>query len=464
MTTTEAVQLKIPVHPEYAAEVHSDSAKRDELVRCSASFLHFLDYWYFLDQERGRQRKLNKEQLWAGQYQLVSYMEQALWLYVLKARKLGFTTLEQAYDAWVLRFRDTNARVHLFSRREDAAVELLGAVKYGLDRLPNWMRLPELKRTSTELKLYGSEDDHRLIKAYPANETTAVEASCTHGHVDEWARMGNPEMVWQAIEPTMAGSCHLITTGIGPANYTASYWRQSLAEENDHAAVFVDALQREGRNPEWLAAKKRAMTEEHFRQEYPMTWEDALFGGGRFTFRSGDLTIAGQGTGPKEPVDGHRYVKAWDIGRHQDAAVGIVIDCSVEPNQVVEYQRLRELPYPALQKHIEAVHKAYPGKTVIEKNAMGEAVAENLNIAGRQLIQFVTSQKSKARIIEQLQLALEARDLQWSERVWPQLDLEVRGYQIPDDNIVQDSVIALAIANSHVSTTYSGGVGEVAEW
>lgn len=466
-----APELTIPVHPDHAAEVHADEAKSKELVLCGASFLHFLNYWHFKDQERGKQRKLNVHQLWPGQLELVGYMEEILWIYALKARKLGFTTLECAYDAWVLRFRDQNARVHLFSRREDAAIELLDAVKYGYDRLPPWMKLPEEpskggKRTTTELKLYAGEDDERLAKAYPANETTAVEASCTHGHVDEWARMGNPEKVWQAVEPTMAGSCHLITTGVGPANYTAKYWRDSLAEDTEHAAIFIDALQRVGRDETWLAAKRRSMTEEHFRQEYPMKWQDALYGGGKFTFRSGDVTIASEGPGPAAPVKGHRYVKSWDVGRHEDAAVCTVIDAHTTPNQVVEYIRLREVPYPVLQHEMERIHRLYPGITVIEANAAGEAVAENLDIPRRQMILFNTGPKSKPKIIEELQLALEGRTIQWSGRDWPQLSEEVRGYQVPDDNIVQDSVMALAIGNAHVGEVFrhAGGLGSIGTW
>ena len=138
------------------------------------------------------------------------------WVYFLKARKLGETTIACAYDAWVMRFRDANARVHLFSRRDDAAMELLAAVRVGLERVPTWLQLPVMRATSSVYELSAGKDDRRLAKAYPADRETAVESSCTHGHVDEWARMGNPRKVWQAIEPTMAGSCHIVTTGLGP--------------------------------------------------------------------------------------------------------------------------------------------------------------------------------------------------------------------------------------------------------
>jgi hypothetical protein len=459
-------QFQLTIHPRFVNEVMSDPDKVQTMIKCGSSFREFLNHWHFVDQEAGKDKLLG-EHIWHGQEQAIEAMENVDKFYSLKARKLGFTTLEIAYDAWCARFRDENARVHLFSRRDDAAKELLTHVKYGMSRLPEWMQLPLAKKpTQNELEYQAGPNDKRLVKSYPTGEETAVEATCTHGHVDEWARMNNPESVWQAIEPSMAKSCHIITTGRGPINFSAQFWRKCLAGDTAFVPIFISALNRPDRDKGWLEQKRRSLTEEAFRQEFPMTWEDALFAGGRFTFRSVDVSPAGMGVGPQEAAAGHKYVKAWDIGRHKDAAVGVVIDVTCEPMQVVEYVRVREMPYPALQRTIVRLHKAYPGPTVIEKNNAGEAVYENLEgVRESEFILFNTSKSSKARIIEELQLALEGRGLQWSADDWPQLDNEVRGYQVPDDNIIQDSVMALAIANAHTATPYSAGrIGVVSGW
>lgn len=458
--------LPVHVHPEYAAEVQKDSEKVRELYLSAASFRHFLNYWTFINQETGEQGILGHE-LWSGQEQVIEGMETVPKLFALKARKLGFTTIEQAFDAWCARFRDKNARVHLFSRRDDAAKELLESIKYGLERLPKWMQLPYLTPpTKMELKLVAGDDDVRLVKSYPPSKETAVEKTATHGHVDEWARMQDPRSFWQAVEPSFAGSCHIITTGRGPQNFASHFWKDCIAGDTEFVPIFVAALDRPDRTPEWLESKKRGMTEEALRQEYPMTWEDALFAGGRFTYKSVDVDVAGQGIGPTPPEPNHKYVKSWDIGRHQDAAVGIVFDVTRSPVEVVEYMRLRSMPYPQLQRLISSTHNKYPGPTVIEKNNAGEAVAENLeDVNEREIILFNTGQRSKAKILEELQIALENRTLRWSRRAWPQLDNEVRGYQIPDDNIIQDSVMALAIGVGNLTAAYSTGrVGNFDTW
>jgi hypothetical protein len=103
------------------------------------------------------------------------------------------------------------------------------------------------------------------------------------------------------------------------------------------------------------------------------------------------------------------------------------------------------------------MHRAYPGLTVIEKNAMGAAVLENLNIAEHELEGFTTTAQSKARIIQNLAVQLQSWLIKWDPKACAQLDTEMRGYQDPDTHCVQDSVIALAIALEHAARAQTQG-------
>lgn len=444
---------------EWAEEVRRDRAKMDTVLRMVGpnGFRVFLNHWRFRNQETGGIEILG-DVLWSGQEEFVRHVATDRFMFALKARKLGFTTIEQAWDGYTIRWRRgaQNSRVHLFSRRQDAADELLEAVTFGLDGLPEWMHLPKIKSTQSEVRWQADENDTRILKAYPADEETAVEATCNHGHVDEWARMANPRKVWQAIEPSMAGTCHIITTGLGPNNYSAPFWKAAMAGENPFTPVFISALNRPDRDEGWLAEKMRTMPELERKHEYPMVWEDALYGGVDLMFE-GLLDAAGRDAyGPQPPKPGHRYVKAWDIGRHKDAAVCVVLDVTGDVIDVVHYERLRQQTYPMIQARIMAVHKAYPGLTVIEKNAAGEAVAENLPLAvstpGHQsdLELFTTSATSKARILQGLRQGFQEQTVKYDPRACHQLDAELRAYMLPDDNLVQDSVMALAIAYEYV--------------
>lgn len=448
-------EVHISVSAQALDELSRDKEKLKVLKACAhpeTGFREFLNYWWFLDGESGKPRILG-EALWEGQEGYVSTMGEHKKVYALKARKLGFTTLSTAFDAWVLRFRRPNERVHLFSRRGDAANEILRAVKYGLNRLPAWMQLPYSMERTDEIRLVGGPDDERVCKAYPADEDTAVEATATHAHIDEWARMRNPRRVWQAIEPSLAGTAHIVTTGMGPANYSATFWMMCLSGDTDFHPFFVDALKRPDRNDAWLKGKRKGVTEKESRQEYPMTWKDSLYAGADLLFAGPDLDWVGSnGSGPQGPIEGHKYVKAWDIGRHNDATVCIVYDETADPVNIVHMRRLKGRTYPEIQAEIEDVHAMYKGPTVIEDNAAGEAVRENLDIRPRELEGHKTTGTSKPRMIRKMEAAIENHDVTWNKNAWPILHNEFEAYQLPDDNVVQDCVMAACIGLDFISS------------
>jgi hypothetical protein len=427
------------------------------LVRvCTAdpaeAFRTFLSLWQFRAQETKDVRLLGAH-LWSAQETFIAEIAEHPHVYALKARKLGQSTIACAYDAFVLRFRDPNARVHLFSRRARAALELLTAVRFGLERLPSWLRLPT-RTTAREIELDAGPHDRRLALSYPTTDDTAVEATATHTHIDEWADMPNPDRVYQALEPTFtAPGCTslIVTTGAGPANPSADYWRRCRAGEGLHHPVFIPATARPGRDQAWLADKRRTMLPDAFATEYALSWEAALAGTGARVFSAEEIDAAITDAQPlvQSALPGRKYVIGWDIGSRHDFSVGIVLDVTEEPIQLATYTRLRG-DYPQIQRAIQDLHRAFAASsfTVIEDNAIGAAVADNLAISAHQLRRFTTSKTSKERIIEALRAQLQFQLIKFHPSL-KQLESELRDYQLPDTNVVQDSVMSLAIALEH---------------
>ena len=159
---------------------------------------------------------------------------------------------------------------------------------------------------------------------------------------------------------------------------------------------------------------------------------------------------------------GRKYVVAWDIGSRHDHSVGIVLDVTEEVFDVACYVRLRG-DYPQIQRAIEDLHAAFARAsfTVIESNSMGAAVADNVHIPVHQLRRFMTSMASKEKIIEALRLRLELQEIKFQPSL-KQLASELRDYQLPDTNVVQDSVMALAIALEHArdAQAFKGSTGQ----
>lgn len=76
----------------------------------------------------------------------------------------------------------------------------------------------------------------------------------------------------------------------------------------------------------------------------------------------------------------------------------------------------------------------------MESNSIGDPVIEGLTCSVRP---FVTTQRSKADMLTRLVRAVEQGEIKCGV---PQILSELKGYQWDDAALVQDSVIALAIA------------------
>ena len=286
---TRAAQMPSPEQQD------TEKERNAILARCRRDFPYFLQFWEFVDRETGEVRRFgewNQEAdrfvfVWPGQQELADKMQAHPWLFALKAGKLGFSELECAWDAWVLRFRQRNARVHIFSRVAEAAVELLAIVKFGLRHLPPWMRWPVLEGepggdTTKSLKLRNPQDpdDIRSVLSYATRGHVAIEQSATHSHVDELAHMQHSEQVWSSVSTTVpeAGTIHIVTRGAGTGQYANTLWEGAAAGEGRLHAFFASFLMRpraEG-HEEWYARESgtRAIVAQ---QRYaPRTVEEAF--------------------------------------------------------------------------------------------------------------------------------------------------------------------------------------------
>ncbi len=214
---------------------------------------------------------------------------------------------------------------------------------------------------------------------------------------------------------------------------------------------FADWRSRPGRYEGWRDERRgNYPTEDQWRREYPERVEDVLLSDEDVVFPPWAIRLAQHGavglqgpilSDPRTGVRTHRYIKAWDIGRLHDAAVGTVLDWTKTPYQVVGYRRLVQQPFPVLQAAIEEMHALYPGPTYVEGNGPGLAVIENLRVPASP---FTTTQASKFKAIAETKLGLERGWLKFPPIA--QLIFELSGYMWDDKGLVQDSVMSLAIA------------------
>lgn len=308
--------------------------QRLERELCLGDFRHFLRYWRFVNRETGR--ILSFENLWPGQEEAVDLMLQEQWLYLLKAGKLGFTQLETAYDGWVALSRP-NARVHLFSRVDEAAKELLGYVRFGLARLPEWLRLPILEQeaggnTTKSLKLLAGPDDIRTIVSYPTKAGVAIEQSATHSHVDELSHMADPEGVWGSVATTVpdGGSVHIVTRGAGRDVYTAQLWDSCYNQGGSSQLYghFAPWDRRPDRTIEYREQQRSTMPLQALLFYLPETVDDALAGDDTRQFvplEAWDQCLDHALVGPIDPAKREPVVIALDAGISGDCAAAVIV-------------------------------------------------------------------------------------------------------------------------------------------
>jgi hypothetical protein len=437
--------------------IRDDLEARGRFIACAASFRCWLEHWCYVA-EGGLPQTLGAT-LWPGQEQAVEAMVAHPFLFALKGRQVGLTTLGCAFDAWHIRFGPPNASAHLFSKGEADALELAEQVVYGLDGLPEFLRLPS-SRSAMRIRRYeAGPGDTRTIRAFPAERTTGRGHTCTHAHIDEWSAMQWPATTLASILPSVAdgiGSCHILTTEcVGPESESADYWRKCEAGEGKHFPLFVSSLARPDRDESWLEGQRRSMRPDECNREFPTSAEQALEAAGERYFESTDIDTANvdaNGLGPARTYLDRRgreralpYAVGVDVGFRQDASAIIVLELSDEGHDVVHYSYLKSASPTEVQGHIEHVAALYPNCLILlEDNGPGYVVSKNLNLPDELVQGFTTGQLSKARILDNLYAELRAQTIKWPHDDCPELTREM--YACRAGKHTPDTVISLALA------------------
>lgn len=318
------------------------------------------------------------------------------------------------------------------SRNLDAAVHLLS---YGY-RMVSRLGLHDnlTKSNETEMALTNGS----RLKSLPASRDTGRGFDADRIYVDEAAFQLWAEEVYGSITPAIArgGRLTMVSTPKGRRNLFFRIW--AGLEGGNWKRHLIPWQACPLYDEDWERRERPRYSAQQWAQEFGCDFVES----GLTRFRAGDIEAAHDGaTGFAEPQRAHRYLTAWDIGRHHDATVGITLDVSQEPYQVVRYERHTGLPYPRIQTLIGATHRWHKGRTVMDSTGAGDPVKENLDVpAGG----FVFTARSKEQALEALAMLLEQHRLKFP--YIRELEEELLGYEDDDNDLIQDSVMALAIA------------------
>lgn len=236
-----------------------------EWRRCKADPAYAAEsYWHIRHPERG---SIIMELRDAQRETLNVWLNSRLSV-TLKARQIGLSSLA-AFTMWWETFFHDNRPIIALSKTEREAQKLLDKVKYGIDRLPEWMtdRGPYVSQRTLQKIIF---DNGSAIECMPASDPARGEAAYMI-FVDEWAHFEDAERAWAAIEPAadIGGRVHALSSANGVGNLFHKMVIGAMTGTNEFRFNFHSWRAVPERNDAWYEVKRRNMLDWQLHQEYP---------------------------------------------------------------------------------------------------------------------------------------------------------------------------------------------------
>ena len=114
-------------------------------------------------------------------------------------------------------------------------------------------------------------------------------------------------------------------------------------------------------------------------------------------------------TGMSTRFPDHRYVTGWDLARKRTHTVGITLDVTARPYQLVKIDRFQKRDWPDVYAAIRQRKREYGGDTMIDSTGLGDVVISELRDIAP--LGFVFTTRSKADLLTNFQSEFEAGNI-----------------------------------------------------
>jgi hypothetical protein len=226
--------------------------------------------------------------------------------------------------------------------------------------------------------------------------------------IDEAALVKGLRQVWEtALRPTLAdfaGNAWFLSTPRGMNDFKMFYDRGADQEREDWISFQMPTASNPFIAAEEIESARAEMSDAAFAQEFLaefQNWEGAVFR---------NLQACATAERKDGPEPEHVYVIGVDWGRSRDYTVFCVID--VTERAMVDIDRSNKVDYTVQRGRLQALcEKWCPSRIIAEQNSIGQPIIEQLMRDGLPVVPFVTTNASKAVIIEALALAFEREEI-----------------------------------------------------
>lgn len=398
---------------------------------------------------------------------------------VNKARQNGMSTAVAGDVAWELGYVE-GAQIVIISKGEKEAKQLH---RYISDMVKTAAEVdPEYPAIICDNKMLTELEGGRSVRSLTSSKETGRSFSASHLILDEAAFQAYAEDIYQASSPSIAqtgGRITVISTPKGKGNLFAKmcnnpeeydftyfefpWWLNPVY--NPYLKQYMAATTQDERNKwidkakqnDWYKKTRKKHSDLAFKQEFECNFDalaDAVFNMRQLdkVFVRNYLKEGVDNEAPdmsfytSDKIEGHYYSSGVDFGRKRDATVIITYDISENPARMVEYKRIE--PGCSWEEILLTTRKTYDkfeSDMLCDATGVGDVIYESISdIADPYIISDNQFSKNKYNLIENVRRAMDNKAIKMPKI--PQLYKEHEQYLWNDKLIVQDSVIANALA------------------
>ncbi len=157
-------------------------------------------------------------------------------------------------------------------------------------------------------------------------------------------------------------------------------------------------------------------------------------------------------TGPQSAQQGRMYCHGWDLARKVTHTVGVTLDVTETPWQVVCIERFQAPDWQTVLERIRARHRRYGGRVLVDSTGLGDVVLSQLSDIGAEGYNFASGGgRAKAELLTNLELTHEKNLIAYpyyeqraEDELWSNVQ-ELREATWTDNGAC-DFVMALALA------------------
>lgn len=373
-----------------------------EIQRCASDFNYFCKTYLKIVNVDG---KIVPLKLKPAQEKYLETVAINPWVYVLKARKLGLTTVIAAHNFWKFLFIP-NYRVMVVAHTDETAKNILGIYRMYYNNLPAYMQFPIEQENLHEMRL----EHGGYIRAGTASSESARSFTFQSIHCSEFA-------LWPNIEKTIAA---VLSTGGENVQVSLETTANGLNEahriwygENGFEKLFIswtddpecwrrpkpdggippelaEVKERFDLNKQqlhWAAhtlATKSASNWNLFQQEYPLEAQMAFITSGKRFFTTHIFPHAKAYEGYQqyeEPKKFAVYTMGVDTASGSDEgdySAFCTIDCTNKENPRIVSSFYGHIPPSEFAEQVMVEAKKFDALVVPESNSYGLSIIEYL--------------------------------------------------------------------------------------